>query len=94
MKIKNEKRAVFRFPFYFYENEKQMRTSKIQNKNLLNMKLVVNYLNFIFHVKVKTKFKYKISFLNLSKTQSGTLGTWIGKDSFSLFQQGVHSLPE
>ena len=31
MKIKNKKRVVFCFPF-FYENEKRMRTSKIQNK--------------------------------------------------------------
>ena len=52
MKTKSEKRAAFRFPF-FYENEKRVRTSKIQSKNLLNMKMIVNYLNFIFHIKVK-----------------------------------------
>ena len=49
MKLKNEKRAVFRFPF-FYENEKRMRELKIQSKDLLNMKIVANYLNFVFHI--------------------------------------------
>ena len=49
MKRKNEKRAVFRFPF-FYENEKRMRELKIQSKDLLNMKIVANYLNFVFHI--------------------------------------------
>ena len=38
--MKNEKRTVFRFPF-FYENEKQINVLKIQRKNLLNMKMVV-----------------------------------------------------
>ena len=32
---------------------------KIQNKNLLNMKMVVNYLNFVFLIEVKTKCKYR-----------------------------------
>ena len=39
IKTKNEKRTVFRFPF-FYKNEKQMRVLKIQNKTRLNMKMV------------------------------------------------------
>ena len=47
IKMKNEKRSVFRFPF-FYENEKQMRVLKIQTKTLLNMKMIVKYLNFVF----------------------------------------------
>ena len=59
MKMKSEKRTVFRFPF-FYENEKQMRVLKIQSKTLLNMKLVVKSLNFVFHIEVKTKSNYKI----------------------------------
>ena len=54
MKMKNEKRTVFRFPF-FYENEKRMRVLKI-----LNMKMVVKYLNFIYYTEVKTKSNYKI----------------------------------
>ena len=49
MKLKNKKRAVFRFPF-FYENEKRMRELKSQSKDLLNMKIVANYLNFVFHI--------------------------------------------
>ena len=60
--MKNEKRNVFRFPI-FYENEKRMKILKIQRKNLLNMKMVVNYLNFVFLTEVKSKSKYRI--LNL-----------------------------
>ena len=59
IKMKNEKRTVFRFPF-FYENEKRMKVLKIQRKNLLNMKMVVSYLNFVFFIKVKAKSKYRI----------------------------------
>ena len=36
-----------------------MRAFKIQSKNLLNMKRIDNYLNFIFHIEFKTKSKYK-----------------------------------
>ena len=32
---------------------------KIQNKNLINMKMVVNYLNFVFLIEVKIKCKYR-----------------------------------
>ena len=59
IKMKNEKRSVFRFPF-FYENEKRMKVLKIQRKNLLNMKMVVSYLNFVFFIEVKAKSKYRI----------------------------------
>ena len=60
MKMKNEKRTVFRFQF-FYENEKRMRVLKIQIKTLLNMKMVVKYLNFVYlNIEVKTKSNYKI----------------------------------
>ena len=37
-----------------------MRELKIQSKNLLNMKMKVNYLNFVSHTKLKTKSKCKI----------------------------------
>ena len=47
MKRKSEKQTVVRFPF-FSENEKRMKALKIKSKNLLNMKMVVNYLNFVF----------------------------------------------
>ena len=59
MKTKNEKRTAFRFPF-FYENEKRTKPLKIQSKNLLSMKMVVNYLKFVFRVEVKTESKYRI----------------------------------
>ena len=52
--MKDEKRTVFRFPF-FYENEKRMKVLKIQRKNQLNMKMVVNYLNFVFLIEVTEK---------------------------------------
>ena len=57
--MKNEKRTVFRFLF-FYENEKRMKVLKIQRKNLLNMKMVISYLNFVFFIEVKAKSKYRI----------------------------------
>ena len=62
MKTKNEKRAVFRFPL-FYENEKRVKALKIQSKNLLNLKMVVNYLHFVIIIELKTKSKFRI--LNL-----------------------------
>ena len=59
IKMKNEKQIVFRFPFS-YENEKRRKVLKIQQKNLLNMKMVVNYLNFVFLIEVKAKSKSMI----------------------------------
>ena len=59
MKIKNEKLTVFRLPF-FYENEKRMRVLRIQSTTLLNIKMVVKYLNLVFHIEVETKSNYKI----------------------------------
>ena len=51
MKIKNEKWTVFGLSFsFFMKINNQWRPLKIQNKNLLNMKIVVNYLNFVFYV--------------------------------------------
>ena len=35
-----------------------MKAFKIQSKDLRNMKIVINYLNFVFYTEVKTKFKY------------------------------------
>ena len=48
MKMKNEKRTVFRFPFFY------------ETKNLLNMEMTVNYLNFVLRIEVQTKSKYRI----------------------------------
>ena len=46
---------------------------KLQGKNLLNMKIVVNYLNFVFRIEVKKQYKI----FNLSKTQNDPLATQI-----------------
>ena len=35
-----------------------MRALKILSENLLNIKIVTIYLNFIFHIEIKTKSKY------------------------------------
>ena len=37
-----------------------MKVLKTKRKNLLNMKMVVNYLNFVFLNEVKSKPKYRI----------------------------------
>ena len=37
-----------------------MRLLTIQSKALLSMKMVVKYLNFVFHIEVKTKSNYEI----------------------------------
>ena len=37
-----------------------MKVLKIQAKNLLNIKVKVNYLDFVFRIEVKTKSKYRI----------------------------------
>ena len=68
---------VFRF---FNENEKRMKVLKIQRKNLLNMKMVVSYLNFVFFIEVKAKSKYRILnfvFQFIEKNRNDTLGTRI-----------------
>ena len=36
-----------------------MRALQIQSKNLKDIKIVVNYLSFVFHIEVKTKSKDK-----------------------------------
>ena len=52
-----------------------MRPLKIQSKSLLNMKMVVNYLNVVFHIEVKASIKFWILFFNLLKTRNGTWDT-------------------
>ena len=37
-----------------------MKAFKTHSKNLLNIKMVVNFLNFVFHIELKTKSKYRI----------------------------------
>ena len=56
--MKKERRNVFPFTV-FHKNEKRMKALKIQIKNLLNIKIVFNSSNFVFHIPVKTKSKYK-----------------------------------
>ena len=58
----------------------KMKKRMIALKDLsLNMKMVVNCLNFIFHSEVTTKSKYKILnfFFHFIKTRNGTLSTRI-----------------
>ena len=52
---------------------------KIQRKNRLNMKMVVSYLNFVFFIEVKAKYRYRIlNFIfQFIKKRNGALGTWI-----------------
>ena len=68
-----------------------MRLLKIQSKTLLNMKMIVTYLNFVFHIEVKQNLtiKNRISFFNLSKTRNGTLGTGIINDYVKIFVQFI-----
>ena len=78
MKTKKQKTNRILF-FIFYQNEKRKRALKIQSKNLLNIEIVANYLNFVFQIEVKRKSKYKI--LNfvlqfIRKIRNVTLGTY------------------
>ena len=81
IKMKNEKQTVFRFPF-FYENEKRMKVLKIQRKNLLNTKMVVSCLNFVFFIEVKAKSKYSFfnfvfQFIKKTKWQFGYTDSYV-----------------
>ena len=70
----------FSFSIFFYENEKRKSALKIQSKNLLIMKIVINYLNFAFHTEVMTKSKYKVLifvFQFIKNAKKGILGTQI-----------------
>ena len=74
--MKNEKRTVLCSPFS-YENEKRMKFLKIQRKNLLNIKMVVNYLNFVFLIEVKAKSKYWIFEFRFSIYQKHEMALWV-----------------
>ena len=61
-----------------------MKVLKIQRKNLLNMKMVVNYLNFVFLIEVKVKPKYWIFEFHFSIYQKHKMTLWVhGFDSTS-----------
>ena len=69
--MKNEKGTVFHFPL-FYENEKRIKVLKTQKKNLLNMKVVVSYLNFVFFVESKDKIlNFVFQFIKSTKWHFG-----------------------
>ena len=49
----------------------------IQRKNLLNMKMVVNYLNFVFLIEVKAKSKHRIFEFRFSIYQKHEMALWV-----------------
>ena len=70
-----------------------MRELKISYKNLLNMKTVLNYLNFVFYTELKIKSKNKISdfvfhFIKNTKWHLGCTDS-SGSIKFSVFREFV-----
>ena len=59
-----------------------MGALKIQSKNSLNMKMVVNYLNFAFHIEVKTKYIHKFLKFRFSSYQKHEMALWVHGFSF------------
>ena len=69
-----------------------MKVLEIQSKNLLNMKMVVNYLNCVYLMKVKTKSKYRILnfvFQFIKKTKWHFEYTDFGLSLFGLLLVGL-----
>ena len=60
MKIKNGKRNVFRFLFYM-KMKNEWEHWKFKVKIYFDMKIVVNYSNFVFQIEVKSKSNDKYS---------------------------------
>ena len=54
-----------------------MKVLKIQRKYLLNMKVVVNYLNFVFFTEVKAKSKSRIFEFRFSIYQKHEMTLWV-----------------
>ena len=54
-----------------------MKVLKIQRKNLLNMKIIVSYLNFVFLIEVKAKSKSRISEFRFSIYQKHEMALWV-----------------
>ena len=53
-----------------------MRTLKTQSEDLFNLQMVVSYLNFVFHIELKVKSKYKI--LNfVFQLIKNTMALWV-----------------
>ena len=59
MKTKNKLHFFFHFFWWRWKMKKSIKKSI---KNLLNKKILFNYLNFVFHIVVKTKSKCEIFF--------------------------------
>ena len=51
-----------------------MKVLKIQRKNLLNMKMVVSYLNFVFFIEVKAILNSEFRF---SIYQKNEMALWV-----------------
>ena len=79
--MKNEKWTCFPF---FYENEKRMRTLRIQSKNVLNMKMVVNL--FEFHFSIYQKHEMALSVHGLRKCEFILENSWKSKTSVSKWE--------
>ena len=62
-----------------------MKVLKIQTKNLLNIKMKVNYLDFVFRIEVRTKSKYRILNFRFSIYQKHEMVLWI--HGFTLMTQ-------
>ena len=75
--MKNEKQTEFRFHFFFYENEKRMKVLRTQRKNLLNIKMVVSHLNFVFFIEVKAKSKYRILNFVFQFIKKNEMAHWV-----------------
>ena len=77
--------------FFSYEIKKRIillvhgLVLKIQSKTLLNMKMLVKYLNFVFHIEVKTKSNYKILnfFFQFMKKKKNGMAHWVHRFSLS-----------
>ena len=92
MKWTNEKRTVFRFPF-FMKMKNEWQHWKLKVKTCFNMKVVV-ILNFVFHIEVTTKSNHKFlnsvfQFIKNTKWHFGYTdylsGFWYTKTNFHLF---------
>ena len=74
--MKTKDKLYFVFNFFMKMKNERRGASKIQIKNLLNMKVVVNYFNFVFLIEVKTKSKYKVEFC-FSTNQKHEMVPWV-----------------
>ena len=69
-----------------------MKVLKIQRKNLLNMKMVVSYLNFVFFIEVKAKSKYRILNFAFQFIKKNKMALWV--HGFSIFKKNLCPLKQ